>query len=299
MKKLLILLLAILWVPFSRFGTFRISPTTEVIVGSAYQPLIPWYTIVPPGTTLRTTFEDNHKESLIQDAHASSLTANPDSSHIDAGFFAYHAGGGTTYASVQSAATTQSGGVTAQGDPNFGATSEAVRGTWFSNNGYIIQRAVLQFNTSSLTSSASISAAQINLFGTQVSDAQADGKDFVTIVTSHIASLTTVATTDWANIDYNSEQIASASRISEASWSTTGYNQFPLNATGISNISKVGTSKFGTVDGHDLLNTAPAQNNGLEDYAVFTSSASASNKPQLVVTYTVSKPTVFWWIDDF
>ena len=77
--------------------------------------------------------------------------------------------------------------------------------------------------------------------------------------------------------------------VSQASWSTTNYNDFPLIAAGLANISKTGISKFGTVSNYDLDNTAPtciANQNDTLDYKTADTALTTSD-PKLTVTFSV------------
>ncbi len=223
----------------------------------------------------------------------SSLTQNPDASHIDIGMWAYHAGGGVSFASVRGAANCDAGGAGVQSSPGVDSTHCQVRAAWFSNNGFVMGRTILQFDTSSLTSAASISSANIALYGTAQTNGDSDSNSFVTIVTATPASLTTTSTSDWANVAYGgTEQIDTGTRINTTNWSTTGYNTLALNATGQGNISKTGTSKYGIISGFDQLNVANASTQ-TEHSANWFSSANASNKPQINVTYSTGNKSGF------
>jgi len=76
-----------------------------------------------------------------------------------------------------------------------------------------------------------------------------------------------------------------------ASWVDTAgtYNDFTLNANGISNISKTGITYFGARDSLDTANTTPTGNNNWN----FNSSngAGTTTDPKLVVTYTTGGGT--------
>jgi hypothetical protein len=165
--------------------------------------------------------------------------------------------------------------------------SGAVSDWWF------IRRAIFLFDTSAIPDAATISGAVVSLYGQQKSDGQGRAPN-VDIYTSTPASNTTLAAGDYAQIGSTSQ---TGSPITYANWSTAGYNDFTFNATGISNISKTGVSKFGARNAnYDVANSAPtwgAASSISHLNAWPASTAGTTKDPKLVVTYTSSSIKTF------
>lgn len=159
--------------------------------------------------------------------------------------------------------------VTASGSPNF---RDMVRGIYL-------------FDTSALTSSATISAATFSLFGT----AKENGLYSIglTLVSSSPTSNTAIVNADYNIANFGTTEFAT--RIAYADFSIVGYNDMALNASGISNISLTGISKFGTRGDADFDNSAPAHPGSIKVASLtanFADQAGTSNDPKLTITYS-------------
>ncbi len=145
----------------------------------------------------------------------------------------------------------------------------------------LLERIIATFKTSSLTSGATISAASISFYGTLKGNTLGS-PDF------HICASTPAADNNLSSTDYSQLGSTSFGSVSYASFNTSGYNDITLNASGISNISKTGVSKFGARISWDILNSLTGATWSSGTYARFfaTDSDYGSNKPKLVVTYT-------------
>jgi hypothetical protein len=80
------------------------------------------------------------------------------------------------------------------------------------------------------------------------------------------------------------------SPITYANWSTSAYNDFTFNATGIGNVSKTGFSKFGVRNpNYDVANTPPTWSSGVTSHmqCYFSDEAGTTSDPKLVVTYSL------------
>jgi hypothetical protein len=144
------------------------------------------------------------------------------------------------------------------------------------------KRGITLYDTLSLTASASISAATLSLYGhSMLANASSDS---VSIVSATTASNTAIGNNDYGGFGTTKF----ATDITFASWSTAGYNDFALNASGISNISKTGVSKFGIRTAKDVSSTAPGTSEGNYVQAKSADTASTTSDPKLVVTYTVA-----------
>ena len=74
-------------------------------------------------------------------------------------------------------------------------------------------------------------------------------------------------------------------------WSTSAYNDFTLNATGISNVSKTGVSKFGLRNPeYDVANSAPANPGGAVQNTLVchydADRTGTTNDPKLTVVHS-------------
>lgn len=151
-----------------------------------------------------------------------------------------------------------------------------------------IGRGFALFDTSSLTSSASISAAVLSFYTTIASENADDADNFVTIVSASPASNTAIAQTDFPS--------AGSTKLSNdydvTGMGTAAYKDWTLNASGIATISTTGVSKFATRSGRDLNSTAPTVNNTTHINVTASSAdaAGTTQDPKLVVTYTLSSP---------
>lgn len=147
-----------------------------------------------------------------------------------------------------------------------------------------LNRSIFLFDTSSLTSVATISSSVISLYGTGKTDNLSTSPN-IDIYTSTPSTDNNLQNSDFSQIGTTSQ---TGSPITYASWNTSAYNDFTFNATGIGNISKTGISKFGARNAnYDVSGTTPnwisQTSSGIKGYY----SDNGSNKPKLVVTYTL------------
>lgn len=149
-----------------------------------------------------------------------------------------------------------------------------------------IGRSIELFNTSTLTSVATISAAVLSLWPTIASENTNNANHFVNIFASAPASNTAIAATDFDSV--GSTKFAQDYDIT--GMGTGAYKDWTFVAAGISAISKTGISKFGTRGGRDINDDNPEDNNA-SAYNVTVSTADhtgTSQDPKLVVTYTIA-----------
>lgn len=149
-----------------------------------------------------------------------------------------------------------------------------------------MRRAIFLFDTSSIGSSQVVSDATLSLFGTVLDTSNGlGGAQGVALVNSSPASNTTLANTDYGNVGTTRY----ATDIPIGSWSTSAYNVFTLNATGISNIAKTGVTKTGTAVSGDVDNVEPTWSSGGQASAScnFADQAGTTNDPKLVVNYSL------------
>jgi hypothetical protein len=143
------------------------------------------------------------------------------------------------------------------------------------------------FDTSSLGSGATITSASVNLYG------QGKGSSEGSINDIHIVSSNPASTNTLVVADYSTFGSTSYSSIALGSISTSGYNQFTLNASGISNITKTGVSKFGARSWGDINNNAPAGSSSTCNFYMADESGT-SKDPYLRVDYSVASTADFF-----
>ena len=183
-------------------------------------------------------------------------------------------------------ATIQSGAGNYKDDTSIGVGIVIGSGTNM-NTWIYLSRATFCFDTSALTSSAIISSAILSLYGTNKSD----GFTYPTTPNINIYASTPASTSSLATSDFT--QIGSTALcdtpITYAGFSTSGYNDFNLNANGIKNINKTGISCFGARNvNYDVNNTPPYHPASGQQFTTLDFyTAKSINKPKLVVTYIV------------
>jgi hypothetical protein len=144
---------------------------------------------------------------------------------------------------------------------------------------YLIQRCIVNFDTSALTASATISAATLSVY--DENDQEDNDNDALSLVTN-----TAAAANDYTTADYDQfGTVKQASDIDFGSLVVNSYNDMALNATGLGNISKTGVTKFGLRTANDIAASAPAAGN----YKTFSTAddAGTTQDPKLVITYTL------------
>jgi len=147
-----------------------------------------------------------------------------------------------------------------------------------------LRRSIALFDTSSLTTSASISSATIGAYGWSKTNALGSA-DW------HVGSATPASNTTLAASDYGNCGTISFGSIAYASFSTSGYNDITLDSNGLGNISKTGVSKFSFQLSWDINNsfTGSWANSAISNFDNYSADqAGTTNDPKLVVTYTTS-----------
>jgi hypothetical protein len=154
-----------------------------------------------------------------------------------------------------------------------------------SNNWRFLYRSLYLFNTAALTGDVIVTAAIMSIYGTLKLDQGSTGYGS-NVYASNPASNIAIANGDHDTL--GATQFAST--ISYASLSSTGYNDFTINATGLAAINKTGVTKFGLREAvYDATGTNPGSI-GSDKYQIFNckfAEAGEGYKPKLVVTYTL------------
>lgn len=145
-----------------------------------------------------------------------------------------------------------------------------------------LDRGGFTFDTHELTTGATISSAIFSIYGGSYKYANA-GKTSL-----ELCSFSPANNNDIVVGDFDSLGSTSFANVAYDDYSLIGYNDFTCNSSGISNISKDGISRFGLKLGWDLAGSFTGTYSKYAEtkfYCIFAD--SATNKPKLVVTYTV------------
>ena len=200
---------------------------------------------------------------------------DPESTSVDG--YVYHQEIAASWATIVAGAGTTANDTISVGDYVIQYTNWDGQGSW-----QFIKRGIFLFDTSALTSGATISAAVMSLYGTGKTDESSTTPD-INIYTSNPASNTAVVAGDYNSLG----SVAQCdSVITYANWGTSGYNNFTLNSTGRGNVSKTSISKFGARNAnYDVANSEPGAYLGTSGLKCYYADYG-SYKPKLVVTYT-------------
>jgi len=208
----------------------------------------------------------------------------------DAGSGATTVDGNIQRSGVDEAFGTIRGGAGTTANTTLASPMTKVTSSATSNQYTEIRRCIFTFDTSALTSSATISAAVLSLKGVDAYTTFSTSPE-IDIVASTPAANNTLATGDYAQLG-----ATPFSSITLAGYSTSAYNDFTLDAGGIANISKTSISKFGCRVNWDTDNSAPTWGNSQEGAFQFASAdtAGTTSDPKLVITYTIASASVHY-----
>jgi len=205
---------------------------------------------------------------------------------------------GTNASSPYSTAHTTADCATGTGSECSGTTIGTTENSGTNHNGslfpcntktFSVIRWLLNFDTSSLGPSATISAAVLSVKPLLVS--LNTDSDFVRVVTNSGASANNYSTSDFGSFSTT----AQAGDINVSALSAGTYADFTLNGTGVGNINKTGVTRFGLRCGMDIAATEPTPAlsdciaNSSEGTIVFYHSADATgtaDDPKLVITFS-------------
>jgi hypothetical protein len=148
-----------------------------------------------------------------------------------------------------------------------------------SGSNFFILRGFIPFDTSSIGSGATILSATLTL---NIVSVNTTGGNLY-IVASTQASGTTLVAADYGRINF----VAQTGSPFDGTSLTSQIQS--LNATGLSNVSKTGVTKFAILFDNDFNNNAPAALNGSN----VNSSDNASNKPTLTVLIPATSTAAF------
>jgi len=147
-------------------------------------------------------------------------------------------------------------------------------------------RLFLPIDTSGLPAGASISAADLKTYGSEIVNSVGDDTyDYVRVVQTSQANTSTLGTDDFDQCGSINNPTAGANDTDLDTLSTSAYNTISLNATGISWITDSGVTKLGLRQGHDAQDNEPGV--GRDRYKISTSEETGTSQdPYLEITYT-------------
>jgi hypothetical protein len=200
--------------------------------------------------------------------------ANPETTTVDG--YALRGGVNETFTTIRGGAGTQAG------DSDTSVIVPGLTATSTTNQYSTLRRAFILFDTSSLTSAAIISGAVLSVYGGGLKTTGLGTPDL------HVGSSTPASNTALVSADYSQRGTTSFGSISNASFSTSAYNDITLNASGIAAINKTGVSKFSLQLSWDINNsfTGSWASSAESEFSIVMSD-TGSNKPKLVITYTL------------
>jgi len=228
-------------------------------------------------------FEGRELPVIISDSATFYPDANPESTSVDG--HVYHSTGGMGTGVSWLTLTGAAG--SAFDDASNTAMAMGMYADNVSSKWRIIYRSIFLFNTSSLPDDAAISAATLSFYGYSKLDNLSVTPN-INVYSSNPASSTGLAAADFHSLGATA---FCDTPKTYASWSTAGYNDFSLNASGIASISKTDVSKFGTRNAnYDVANTSPTWSSANGSNAQsYTAEKGTGYKPKLVVTYTAGE----------
>ena len=237
-----------------------------------------------PKTQLYARLTDTSKFAFVKRAFADTSTFYPDPDAETNTVDGYTVRGGTlTWSDIHDGVGTGSGDVDATAAiAQLSASATADRWAF-------MRRGVFGFYTESIPDGDTISSATFSLRGFSISDQFSQS---VVIDRNPPATATALANGDYDLAGWNGVEQATG-RITIASWSTAGYNNFTLNAAGISNINKTGASWFGTRLSGDFDNSEPVYSASLiaRVNIYLADNTGTTNDPKLVVIHTTPPPS--------
>jgi hypothetical protein len=150
-----------------------------------------------------------------------------------------------------------------------------------------LRRSIFNFDTSAIGSTSTITSATFSVVG--VAKANGLGSDDIHVCGATPSSTASIPAAAFAQIGSTS-----FGSIVYASWSTSAYNDFTLNGSGLSNISKTGVSSFALRLSWDINNSfGGVWASGLSTSfnCSFADTTGTASDPKIVVTYTTAGGT--------
>jgi len=153
-----------------------------------------------------------------------------------------------------------------------------------------LNRAFVLFDTSSITDNDTISSASIDIWFTVVYDDDPDAQEsYLNIVKATPASNNNLIVEDYDQCGAVDNPVKQASDIDITNITPEEYTSFTLNATGTSNISKTGITRFGIREGHDIEDVSIELGGAaIDEYGRFSTSEEGGDyhDPKLVIVHS-------------
>lgn len=206
---------------------------------------------------------------------------NPETTTVDG--LLYRNGPGGTFASHRGATSATA---TLPSEPTqWGAVLGSSASAW-----YYYYRAMFLFDTSSIPDTDNITDGTISFSVNSKTNSGNAMSLSVGVIACNPASNTDLVVGDFDNVTYTRQ----ATDLTWASVPATGYGDWTLNATGLSNISKTGVSKFAQLLASDIDNSEPTLNstNSLTGFDMdYADQTGTSSDPKLAITHSSSVVT--------
>ena len=145
-------------------------------------------------------------------------------------------------------------------------------------------RGFFSFDTHALTASATIASATVSFYLTSNFNNLGAGD------TIHLAGATPAAVNTLAASDYGNVQRTSFGSLVLSTTTTSAYNAFTLNASGLAAINKTGVTSVSCQNDHDLQNAFGGtwvSGGVLLFQGNYADQTGSSNDPKLEVTYSI------------
>jgi len=273
----------------SNSRTFQVDEdtfVTKIYSGTAFnkdEKTGKWFEVETATTTTELFIEETTPIlGLIKKAYADTVYAG--------------AGDGSVEKSNDSSWNTTHDASTGETASPTATTATASTGQSLFSGIYSIDRTFLPFDTSSIPANALITSASLNVYVTTVTGLlNDDGYDNINVVNTSQPSSTTFTTADFDLVGpVTNPPVGSTAKDVTTDFTTSAYNTFILNSTGISWVkvasqnSSCGTSKattcLGLREGHDIADVAPGI--GGQGITISTSEETGTSQdPYLTITY--------------
>lgn len=154
----------------------------------------------------------------------------------------------------------------------------------------LFYRSFVPIDTSGIDDGATVTGASLFLYATALNNDDDDANAYIGIVETAQASTDTLELADFTVCgDAVDNPTQGATALALSAISTSAYNEWILNETGIGWIDKTGVSKFGVREGHDIVdNPLTVANQYLDEISGLTFSTSedtsGTQDPYLEVT---------------
>lgn len=159
-------------------------------------------------------------------------------------------------------------------------------------NAVEITRTGVFFDTS-IIGTDTITSGTFSAYVTSKQNTNNDGRDYINLVQATPATNTQLVVGDFDQLGAVSNPPQGATALDIGSITTGAYNDWILNATGISWINKTSITTFGVREGHDIENVLPAASANQYNSILFYHSeqAGTSTDPVLVLVHSAATTT--------